>query len=83
MRGEVTDNKFNKIKTILKSKFFLKLFFTPFGIWFALISLSLANRLDPDALTFADFVFGNIEVFIIWFIIAFPIALLHSKKEAY
>lgn len=76
------DKKFNKIKTILKSKFFLKLFFIPFGIWFALTLLALADRSDPDALTLADFVFGNIEAFIIWFIISFPIALLHSKKEA-
>lgn len=75
------DKKFNKIKTIIKSKFFLKLFFIPFGIWFALSLLALADRSDPDALTLADFVFGNIEAFIIWFIISFPIALLHSKKE--
>lgn len=75
------EKKINKIKTIIKSKFFLKLFFIPFGIWFALSLLALTDRSDPDALTLADFVFGNIEAFIIWFIIAFPIALLHSKKE--
>ena len=76
------EKKINKIKTILKSKFFLKLFFIPFGIWFALSLLALADRSEPDAMTLGEFIIGNIESFIIWFIIAFPIALLHSKKEA-
>lgn len=74
--------KTNKIMTILKSKFFLTLFFIPFGIYVVLSLLELADRSEPDAMTLGDFVVENIVIFVIWFIISFPIALLHSNKES-
>ena len=76
------DKKFNKIKTILKSKFFLKLFFIPFGIWFALTLLALADRSDPDALTLADFVFWKYRSFHHLVYNFFPYSIITFKERS-
>lgn len=71
----------NDKKNILKSKFFLKLFGIPCGVWLILSLIAMTDKTDPELLTLEDFFIGNIIIFIIWFIISFFIAFFHAKKE--
>lgn len=74
-------NENNKKESILKSKFFLKLFGIPGSIWLLLSLISMADQTDSEPLTWGDFFIGNIFILGIWFTISFGIVSHHKKKE--
>ena len=74
-------NKNNKKKSILKSKFFLTLYGIPCWFWILLSLIAMTDKSTQASLTWIGFFIENIIVFIIWFLISFFIAFLHSKKQ--
>jgi len=75
------NNENNEKKSVLKSKFFLKLFGIPGAIWLFLSLISMANQSDSESLTWGEFLIGNILILGIWFAISFLIAKFHKGKE--
>lgn len=67
--------------SVLKSKFFLKLFGIPCIIWLLLSLISMAEQIDSKTLALGEFLIGNILILGIWFVISFAIASYHKKKE--
>lgn len=62
------------------SSFFLKLFLIPYGTWFLLsLFVLITDKTSEDPLTFEEFLYANVTLFIIWFIISFIISLIVNK----
>lgn len=74
-------NENKKKKSILKSKFFLTLYGIPCWFWILLSLIAMTDKSTQASLTWIGFFIENIIVFIIWFLISFFIAFLHSKKQ--
>lgn len=74
-------NENNKKESILKSKFFLKLFCIPSGIWIFLSLISMTDQSDPEPMTLGESIVSDLIIIGIWFCISFLIAKHHKKKE--
>ncbi len=71
----------NKEDNIFKSKFFLKLFGIPAGIWIILSLISMTDQSDPEPMTWGESIVSDLIILGIWFGISFLIAKHHKKKE--
>ncbi len=76
----------NEQDNILKSKFFLKLFGIPAGIWMFLSIISMTDQSVPESMTWGEFIVYDFIIFDliilgIWFGISFFITKHHKKKE--
>ena len=71
----------NKKDSILKSKFFFKLFCIPAGIWIYLSLMSMINQSNSESITWGEAIVGDLMLLGIWFGISFIIAICHKKKE--
>lgn len=75
------NNKKNQKESILKSKFFLKLFIIPSGVWIFLSLISMTDQTNSELMTFGDSIVSDLIILGIWFGISFLIAKHRKKKE--
>lgn len=71
----------NKIISALKSKFFLKLFFIPAGIWIIFSLICMIDQSDSEPITWKESIAEDLIILVIWFGISFLITIFHKKKE--
>lgn len=68
-----------KKESILRSKFFLKLFGIPYSLWFVLSILCLISNDKKRAVTLEEFIIADIFIFLIWFVISFVISVIVNE----